>query len=123
MIVIKGTGSGEKDVSAVIEEVLLNPLTDGVTLSGGEPFLQAADCSLIAKAAHENGLNVWTYSGYTFEELLKMGEKDDAVSSLLHETDILIDGRFELPLRSLALNWRGSKNQRVIDVKKSFEAG
>lgn len=113
-------GGTETDVQEVIQQLLSNPFTDGVTLSGGEPFAQAADCFLIAKAAHDNGLNVWTYSGYTFEQLFKMSSEDDNIAALLNETDVLIDGPFILAERTLALPWRGSKNQRILDVKKSL---
>jgi anaerobic ribonucleoside-triphosphate reductase activating protein len=99
--------------------MLGNPLTDGVTLSGGEPFAQAADCAEIARAAHGAGLNVWAYSGWTFEELLA---RPDA-AELLRETDVLIDGRFVLAERTMLTRWRGSRNQRVIDVPKSLAVG
>lgn len=115
--------AGGKAISAgeVIRQMLSNPLTDGVTLSGGEPFRQAAECAEIAEAAKRAGLNVWTYSGWTLEELLK--KDDPAVRKLLELTDVLVDGRFMLPQRSLNLKWRGSKNQRLIDVQKSLAEG
>jgi len=114
-------GGTETDVQDVIAKMLSNPLTDGVTLSGGEPFAQAADCLKIAEAAHAHGLNVWAYSGYTFEQLLSSPDAD--VAALLREADVLVDGPFVLAQRSLSLKWRGSPNQRVIDVKKSLESG
>lgn len=116
------SGGSEKSADEVIAELLSNPLTDGITLTGGEPFMQAADCAVIARAAHENGMNVWAYSGWTFEELLEKSETDTGVSALLHETDVLVDGRFILAERTLSLPWRGSKNQRILDVQKSLEA-
>lgn len=100
-----------------------NPLLSGITLSGGEPFLQPAPCAHLARRAHEKGLDVWTYSGYTYEELLALTEKDSDVEDLLLETDVLVDGPFEWHQRSLDLNYRGSTNQRLIDVKKSRELG
>lgn len=114
---------GGKEVTAekVIEIMLSNPLTDGLTLSGGEPFAQAGDCAVIAKAAREHGLNVWAYSGWTFEEL--MNNPDPEIRHLLELIDVLVDGRFVLAQRSLSLKWRGSGNQRVIDVSKSLAAG
>ena len=116
-------GGTEMEVDEVIRQLLSNPLTDGVTLSGGEPFFQPAACFKIAHAAHEHNLNVWTYSGYTFEQLLTLSETDSDIAALLHETDALIDGPFILAERTLSLPWRGSRNQRVIDVKKSLETG
>ncbi len=112
-------GGQEMAVEEVIREMRSNPLTDGLTLSGGEPFEQAADCLLLAQAAHESGLNVWAYSGYCYDQLLNDPQK----AALLQEVDVLIDGPFVLAQRSLALMWRGSRNQRVIDVKKSLAAG
>lgn len=114
-------GGKEVTTDKVIEIMLSNPLTDGLTLSGGEPFAQAGDCAVIAKAAREHGLNVWAYSGWTFEEL--MNDPDPEVRSLLELVDVLVDGRFVLAQRSLALKWRGSGNQRVLDVPKSLASG
>lgn len=99
----------------VIAEMLSNPLTDGLTLSGGEPFEQAEDCLTIAKVAHANGLNVWCYTGYTMEHLRDNGT--EAQKALLAEVDVLVDGRYIEDLRLLTLPWRGSSNQRVIDMR------
>ncbi|MBE6949495.1 MAG: anaerobic ribonucleoside-triphosphate reductase activating protein [Ruminococcaceae bacterium] len=115
------SGGKELTVDAVIKEMLSNPMTDGVTLSGGEPFMQPQDCAEIAKAAHNAGLNVWAYTGYTFEKLLE--SENEAVRELLNEVDVLIDGPFVLKERSLSIPWRGSKNQRMIDVAQSLIEG
>ena len=112
-------GGREMAPEEVIRAMRSNPLTDGLTLSGGEPFEQAADCLSLAKAAHESGLNVWSYSGFTYEQLLSDPEK----AALLRELDVLVDGPFLLQERTLALPWRGSRNQRVIDVPQSLAAG
>lgn len=114
-------GGSEVSVDDVIKKMLSNPLTDGLTLSGGEPFAQAGDCAAIAAAAKKVGFNVWTYTGYTFEELLKSQDAD--VLKLLNLTDTLVDGRFVLERRSLNLRWRGSTNQRLLDIKRSLTAG
>ena len=111
----------EMTTDEVIKKMRSNPLTDGLTLSGGEPFAQAEDCLAIARAAHEHGLNVWGYSGWTYDHLLTEGS--DAQKALLRELDVLVDGPFILAERSLSLNWRGSRNQRVIDVRSSLAAG
>ena len=110
-------------VSEIIAEMSRNPLTDGLTLSGGEPFMQAADCALVAAAARKSGLNVWIYSGYTFEELLSRAAAEPDVIKLLELADTLIDGRFVLEERTLSTKWRGSLNQRVLDIPKSLLAG
>ena len=95
----------EMTTDEVIKKMRSNPLTDGLTLSGGEPFAQAEDCLTIARAAHEHGLNVWGYSGWTYDHLLTEGS--DAQKALLRELDVLVDGPFILAERSLSLNWRG----------------
>jgi len=114
-------GGREMSVAEVAKELLRNPLTDGLTLSGGEPFAQSEDCLQLAKIAHENKLNVWSYSGWTFEYLRDQGS--EAQKALLAELDVLVDGPFLLEQRTLALPWRGSKNQRVVDVPASLEKG
>lgn len=113
-----GSWADTDDIAAVMAE---NPLLDGITLSGGEPFLQPIPCLSLAKAAHKSGLNVWTYTGYTWETLLAEGNAERL--ALLRETDVLIDGPFLIAERSLDLRFKGSRNQRTIDVKKSFRTG
>lgn len=114
-------GGREMSVEEVAELLLGNPLTDGLTLSGGEPFAQAEDCLRLARIAHAHHLNVWSYSGWTFEHLRDRGSP--AQRALLEEVDVLVDGPFLLEERTLALPWRGSRNQRVIDVPASLAAG
>lgn len=116
-------GGREMSVEEIAELMRKNPLTDGLTITGGEPFLQAEECAVLARMTHEMGLNVWCYSGNTYEQLLEAAKNDRGYDSLLREIDVLVDGRFIQELRSLSLKWRGSTNQRVIDVKKSIEAG
>ena len=114
-------GGRDMAVEEVAKELLKNPLTDGLTLSGGEPFAQPEDCLRLARTAHENGLNVWCYSGWTFEYLRDQGTP--AQRALLEELDVLVDGPFLLEQRSLALPWRGSGNQRVVDVPAALARG
>ena len=114
-------GGQEMSVEEVARQLLKNPLTDGLTLSGGEPFAQAEDCLALAKIAHGHGLNVWSYSGWTFEYLRDRGTPEQ--KALLAELDVLVDGPFLLSERTLALPWRGSRNQRVVDVRRSLETG
>lgn len=105
------------DVNEIIKKVKANPLLDGITLSGGDPFEQSKACSILAREVKKLGLNVVTYTGYTFEEIL---EKEE-FKELLLETDTLIDGKFEIKEKSLMLQFRGSKNQRIINVKESMD--
>lgn len=109
-------GGTEMSVEEVVSIMLSNPLTSGLTLSGGEPFEQARDCCELAKAAHGYGLNVWGYTGYTLEYLQAHGNQNQ--KALLEEIDVLVDGRYVEELRSLSLEWRGSSNQRIICLKK-----
>lgn len=111
----------EMSTQEIIKEMLSNPMTDGLTLSGGEPFMQPRECAEIARAAHGAGLDVWSYTGYTFEKLLEMD--DEGVRELMNEIDVLVDGPFILSQRSLSVPWRGSKNQRLLDMKKSLDCG
>ena len=113
------SGGSWADTDDIIAAAAENPLLDGITLSGGDPFMQPIECTELAKGAHKHGLNVWTYTGYTWEALWQ--ENDPDKIALLKESDVLIDGPFILAERSLELKFRGSKNQRIIDVKKSLE--
>lgn len=113
-------GGREMSVDEIVSIILKNPLTDGVTFSGGEPFCQAADCAEIARRVKEKGLDIWAYSGWTFDQLLRGTPEQQ---ELLRLCDVLVDGPFILSQRSLTLKWKGSANQRVIDVPKSLEAG
>lgn len=113
-----GSWGDTEDILAAAAE---NPLLDGITLSGGDPFMQPVPCLALAAGAHKLGLNVWTYTGYTWEALWE--ENDPEKLALLKETDVLVDGPFLLAERSLELRYKGSKNQRTIDVQKSLETG
>jgi anaerobic ribonucleoside-triphosphate reductase activating protein len=114
-------GGSEMPVADIVKKMLSNPLTDGITLSGGEPFAQAGGCAEIAEIAKKAGLNVWTYTGYTFEYLFNLSDTD--IKKLLSLTDVLVDSRCILAKRSLNIRWRGSTNQRLIDVQKSLAEG
>ena len=116
-------GGTEWTIDDIVIEMRSNPLTDGLTISGGEPFLQAFECAALAAAAREGGLNVWVYSGHLFEELLGEAQTKPEILKLLQLTDVLIDGAFVLEQRTLSLKWRGSRNQRLVDVPKSLSAG
>ncbi len=114
-------GGREADTEEVREKLKRNPLLDGLTLSGGEPLMQPEAARELAAMAKEMGLNVWCYTGNTFENLLK--EAKPAVLEALRQIDVLVDGPFIAAQKSLDLLFRGSKNQRLVDVPKSLEAG
>jgi len=109
-----------KDVT--LEEVyddLMESSFTNVTFSGGEPFEQADELSVLAQAIKDGGKSIWIYSGYTFEEIMA----DEAKAKLLKLCDVLVDGRFDKNKTELNLKFKGSTNQRIIDIKKSLSAG
>lgn len=108
------TGGHEIDTEEIVQKLKENPLLSGITFSGGEPFLQPAPLAEIARAAHKLGLDVWSYTGFTLEEL----EKRTDVQQLLNEVDVLVDGPYVEALRDLTLRFRGSSNQRIIDLNE-----
>ena len=114
-------GGHEEDTQHLISQMRKNPLLSGLTLSGGDPLLQPVPCLELARAAHASRLNVWMYTGYLFEQILKKQDADEL--ALLREVDVLVDGPFILAERSLELDWCGSKNQRLIDVAASLKEG
>ena len=112
-----GTPMEEERIFQIVRS---NPLCRGVTFSGGEPFAQAEGFSHLAALLKQAGYEVASYSGYTFEQLLY---GTPAQQELLRSIDVLIDGLFLLAERSLELAFRGSKNQRILDVPASLAAG
>ena len=112
-------GGYEEDTEKLLKEIFENPLLDGVTFSGGEPFLQPQPLIEICKAVKGKNLNIWIYSGFTFEELLS--SEDEKVRELLSRADVLVDGPFDIQERSLELKFKGSRNQRLINVQESLK--
>lgn len=109
------------DVDKLMAEINKNPLLDGVTFSGGEPFCHAKSLAVLAKKIKANNLNIWCYSGYTLEELNNMAKTDNDILELLSQIDVLIDGKFILSQRNLLKRFKGSDNQRIINLKKMRE--
>ncbi|MGN1010965.1 MAG: 4Fe-4S single cluster domain-containing protein [Clostridia bacterium] len=93
----------------------------GITFSGGDPLLQPLPLAELAEKAHEKGLSVWCYTGWTWESLMRKSDPD--MMTLLKNVDVLVDGPFLLDQRTLDLPFRGSKNQRLIDVAESLRSG
>jgi anaerobic ribonucleoside-triphosphate reductase activating protein len=110
----------EIEIESIIEEIKQNPLLDGVTISGGEPLEQPAAVACLARRVKELGkelnLNVWLYTGYLWEEILAR----DEFKKILPFIDVVVDGPFQLDKKSLELKYRGSFNQRIINVGEKF---
>lgn len=111
------------EIDSIIDSIKENPLLSGVTLSGGEPFEQAKVLTELSKKIKELGYNIISYTGYTYEYIIENCSEANGWMDLLKEIDILIDGRFEIEKKSLNLRYKGSSNQRIIDVKKTMESG
>lgn len=110
-------GGFPKAVNAILGDIKHTHGIDGVTLSGGEPLYQWQSCLQLARGVEKLHLNLWLYTGYTWEQILE----DRNLALILPSVDVLVDGqyRFDLP----EAEWRGSSNQRLIDVKESLRRG
>lgn len=109
------------DVKELEKQILNIRHQDGITLSGGDPMYQPEAVLEIAKFCKANNLNVWCYTGFTFEELQKMAENNKNIKELLENIDVLVDGKFVLEQKSLNLYFKGSANQRILDMPKSLK--
>ncbi|HHT63525.1 MAG: anaerobic ribonucleoside-triphosphate reductase activating protein [Bacillota bacterium] len=107
-------GGELRRISSLIRQIENRPMITGLTISGGEPFCQAGACGELAREAKALGKDVVVYSGYIFEELKEMAERNRDVRTLLTLADILIDGPYLQEQRDLNLPFRGSANQRII---------
>lgn len=116
-------GGYDSSTQRILEEAQKDPILRGLTFSGGEPFSQAESLSILAKEAKEKGYDIFCYTGYTFEHLISQFDAHPEYKELLSYCDWLVDGPFVLEKRSLMLKFRGSTNQRILDVKKSLECG
>lgn len=94
---------------------------DGITLSGGDPFFQIEASGEIAKYCKQKDMNVWAYTGFTFERLLEVSRFKPELKEFMENIDVLVDGRFELEQRSLNLKFKGSRNQRILDMQESLK--
>ena len=115
-------GGTVRAIADVVADIAANKLVQGVTISGGEPFEQAAACAALARQVRELGLDVWTYSGYRYEQLAE-GIPDPAARDLLDQTDVLVDGPFVQAQHSYQLPWRRPHNQRLTDVPATRARG
>lgn len=115
-------GGGLVPISMVKEAIDELVYQTGLTISGGDPMFQPNACYEIAKYAKEKGLNIWVYTGFTFEEIMNMAKTKPIYLKLLEVIDVLVDGRFVLKERDLSILFRGSRNQRLIDVPKTLKS-
>lgn len=120
----------EVEVDKLIEDIASKPFLDGVTFSGGDPFFQADKLIPICEYCKENGLTMWAYTGYIFDEFLSFinnktheSHINQAMIDFLRYIDVVVDGPFILSKRSLDLQYRGSSNQRLVDVQQSLQKG
>lgn len=113
-------GGEERDIDELIKDTLANPILSGVTFSGGDPFEQADKFAYMAKVFKDKGLSVWSYTGYTYEYILENKDRKLGWKDLLNNIDVLVDGKFEEDKMQDGLKFKGSTNQRIIDVKESL---
>ena len=111
------------DVGKLLLEIKKNPLVSGVTFSGGEPFCQPEGFLSLALKLKEENINIISFTGYTYEELMALAEENQYVGRLLCNIDVLIDGRFVLEKKDMTEQFKGSTNQRYIDMQATRERG
>lgn len=116
-------GGEDLDMDFLIESVLDNPMIKGVTFSGGDPLEQADKFAYMAKSFKNNNLNIWCYTGYTYEYIIEHKHYKSDWNELINNIDVLVDGKFEQEKMQEGLKFRGSTNQRIIDVKESLNSG
>ena len=116
-------GGENRNMDELIESVLDNPMIKGVTFSGGDPLEQAEKFAYMARAFKNNNLNIWCYTGYTYEYIREHKDENNGWNELLNNIDVLVDGKFEEENMQEGLKFRGSTNQRIIDIKESLNHG
>ena len=116
-------GGGEVPIQMVLDAIDELEYQDGITFSGGDPMFQPEACNKIAKYCKDKGYNIWVYTGFTFEEIMEKAKTKPIYKEFLTNIDVLVDGRFILEQRNLNLLFRGSSNQRLIDIKKTLACG
>jgi len=111
------SGGSLMSLQKIVNKVYPNPLLAGLTFSGGEPFCYPTQLSILADWAKTKGLNIWCYSGYTYDELKSLAKKSEPIATLLSKIDVLVDGKFDESQKDLTLKFRGSRNQNIIYLK------
>lgn len=117
------SAGNECKTEKIVSEIEKDPLISGVTFSGGEPFCQPEGFLDLAMKLKEKKINILAFTGYTYEELAKIQEKNESVKKLIENIDVLIDGPFVWEKRDLTQQFRGSANQRYIDLNATRENG
>ncbi len=110
-------------LDTLVEKINKDPLISGITLSGGEPFLQAKKLSKLLDRIDRKKLDVMAYTGFEYEKLIELSNENNGFKELIGKLDLLIDGKFDKTKKDELLMFRGSSNQRVIDCKKSLSTG
>lgn len=114
-------GGKLESITTLAEDITKNPLLKGITLSGGEPFMQAKKLAKLVSLIDLKRYSVMTYTGFKYEYLISNANDDNGYLELLKLTDVLIDGKFMKDLKSSSAKFRGSTNQMAIDVKSSLK--
>ena len=117
----RGMKFDEELQQGIINKIKENPLIQGITLSGGDPMFSAKDLVEFVKLAKSelDGINIWCYTGFTYEEV-RYGKDLDMID-LLKLCDVLVDGKFIEEQKDITLSFRGSSNQRIINIKESLK--
>ena len=116
-------GGAEVPIDMVLEAIDELEYHDGITFSGGDPMYQPESCNIIAKYCKEKGYNIWVYTGYNFEQLKRLAKKDPSYIDFLNNIDVLVDGKFVMKEKDLNCLFRGSRNQRLINVPETLKTG
>jgi len=109
------------DCDELIKTTLDETYLAGITFSGGDPFDQPEPFAYMAQQFKKHNLNIWCYTGYTWEELLRLSKTRKGVKELLENIDTVVDGEFKKELMDDSIEFRGSNNQRIIDVQNSLK--
>ncbi|MDR2369508.1 MAG: anaerobic ribonucleoside-triphosphate reductase activating protein [Mycoplasmataceae bacterium] len=117
------TGGQEFDILDLVNQITKETYLTGVTFSGGEPFQQAKAFAKLAVLLKKQHINIWVYSGYKYETLLKLSQTDLNIKMILHNINVLVDGKYNEKLAESNLKYRGSSNQRIINVPESLKLG
>ncbi|AIV03439.1 anaerobic ribonucleoside-triphosphate reductase activating protein [Candidatus Malacoplasma girerdii] len=109
------------DMDQLISQVKNETFLDGVTFSGGDPFQQPEAFAYLGKEIHKLGINIWIYTGYSWEQLMILAKKFPSIQTMIENCDAIVDGRYMEEYMDDYLKYRGSANQRIINVPESLK--